>query len=361
MTKHSKNNTASSIFSYAEYRKAAADYGTKRQRLGNESMRRFDACSLCLQTAREPVCCKDGHLFCKECAVSDLLTQKKDLKRQKEKAEQIRREIEEEVERAKTAARERVLLEFERGQLGLAATPSSSAIPASEAGTSGTKRAFSTAFEFSPSTVSDLVAQAEEAAARTIAKEQAEAGKGVLPDFWLPSLTPTFGGVAARDVAAAGGKSSEVKLGAVCRGGGDRHSFALKDLIPVKFSYHVEGKEGAGPKDDKNPGEAVCPSCMKKLSNNVIMFLMKPCSHVVCRTCTETLVRPSPPTSKNDAKSTSSKDAGAGKDKEAESHACVVCDTRLRKKDIIELKREGTGFASGGMAETSRGGISFQG
>jgi nitric oxide synthase-interacting protein len=250
MTKHSKNNTASSIFSYAEYRKAAADYGTKRQRLGNESMRRFDACSLCLQTAREPVCCKDGHLFCKECAVSDLrgvfscyfsaptlivrtapVTQKKDLKRQKEKAEQIRREIEEEVERAKTAARERVLLEFERGQLGLAATPSSSAIPASEAGTSGTKRAFSTAFEFSPSTVSDLVAQAEEAAARTIAKEQAEAGKGVLPDFWLPSLTPTFGGVAARDVAAAGGKSSEVKLGAVCRGGGDRHSFAYVFLL----------------------------------------------------------------------------------------------------------------------------------
>ena len=30
MTKHSKNNTASSIFSYAEYKKL--DYGTKRVR-----------------------------------------------------------------------------------------------------------------------------------------------------------------------------------------------------------------------------------------------------------------------------------------------------------------------------------------
>ncbi|KAJ6627917.1 hypothetical protein B0H10DRAFT_1778997 [Mycena sp. CBHHK59/15] len=343
MTKHSKNNTASSIFSYAEYRKASAEYGTKRQRLGNESMRRFDACSLCLQTAREPVCCKDGHLFCKECAVNDLLTQKKDLKRQKEKAEQIRREIEGEVERAKAAARERVLQEFERGQLGLAATPSSSVFPtsAAESSTAGTKRAFSTAFTFSPSHVSELVAQAEEAAARDIAKEQTEARKGVLPDFWLPSLTPTFEGVAARDVLAAGGKSGEIKIGAVCRGGGDRHSFALKDLIPVKFSYHSEGKEGAGGKEGKDPGEAVCPSCMKKLSNNVIMFLMKPCAHIVCRTCTETLVRPPR--------------------QEVESHACVVCDTRLGKKDVIELKREGTGFASGGMAETSRSGISFQG
>lgn len=32
MTKHSKNNTASSIFSYAEYKKL--DYGTKRVRDG---------------------------------------------------------------------------------------------------------------------------------------------------------------------------------------------------------------------------------------------------------------------------------------------------------------------------------------
>jgi len=168
-------------------------------------------------------------------------------------------------------------------------------------------------------------------------------------------LTPTFGGVAARDVLAAGGKSGQVKMGAVCRGGGDRHSFALKDLISVKFSYHAEAKEVAGANEGKDPGEAVCPSCMKKLSNNVIMFLMKPCAHVVCRTCTETLVRPPPTTS------TSPDNGDLRKDNGEETHACVVCDTQLRKKDIIELKREGTGFASGGLAETSRGGISFQG
>ena len=89
MTKHSKNNTASSIFSYAERKRL--DYGTKgvrhlpprstlvlitrsclQQRLGNESMRRFDACALCLQRARDPVACQEGHLFCKECAYTDL-------------------------------------------------------------------------------------------------------------------------------------------------------------------------------------------------------------------------------------------------------------------------------------------------
>jgi len=38
-----------------------------------------------------------------------------------------------------------------------------------------------------------------------------------------------------------------------------------------------------------------------------------------------------------------------------------VCDTQLKEKDILELKREGTGFAGGGLAETSKAGIAFQG
>lgn len=80
--------------------------------------------------------------------------------------------------------------------------------------------------------------------------------------------------------------------------------------------------------------------------------VMRPCSHVVCKTCTDTLVK--------------------------DSKQCVVCDTQLEGKDIIELMREGrqihfwtsifidvevqgTGFAGGGLAETSKAGIAFQG
>lgn len=80
---------------------------------------------------------------------------------------------------------------------------------------------------------------------------------------------------------------------------------------------------------------------------------MKPCAHVTCKTCTDTLVRP--------------------------AKQCVVCDTKLGEKDILELKREGTydsnfhhcrylrhklqgtGFAGGGLAETSKKSIAFQG
>jgi nitric oxide synthase-interacting protein len=52
------------------------------------------------------------------------LTQKKDIKRQKERLEALKKEAEQEKARAKEAARERVLADFEKGQLGLTAVSS---------------------------------------------------------------------------------------------------------------------------------------------------------------------------------------------------------------------------------------------
>ncbi|TBU47143.1 hypothetical protein BD309DRAFT_1057204 [Dichomitus squalens] len=344
MTKHSKNNTASSIFSYAEYKKL--DYGTKRQRLGNESMRRFDACALCLQRARDPVACQKGHLFCKECTLTDLVTQISDIKRQKVRLEALKKEAEEERERAREAARERVLREFEKGQLGLAATSivstSSSKAESSEA--RGTKRKF----DFDTSAVARLTREAEEAALRQIEREQAEALKSKLPDFWLPSLTPTY--------TSSGPPTSlsDVKLQTTCRGGNPAHPLARKHLIPVKWSFDrtssgipaksVESTPATEsgetpeptsktPREDERP--PICPSCKKQLSNNTLMHLMKPCGHVTCKTCTDTLVMP--------------------------AKQCIVCDVKLGEKDIIELTREGTGYAAGGLAETSKRGVAFQG
>ncbi|EDR01187.1 uncharacterized protein LACBIDRAFT_254899 [Laccaria bicolor S238N-H82] len=328
MTKHSKNNTASSIFSYAEYKKL--DYGTKRQRLGNESMRRFDACALCLNRAREPLACTEGHLFCKECVYTDLLTQKKDIKRQKERLDAMKKEAEEERTRVRAAARERVLLEFEKGhRLMIISTLYFLINQQNTQKGRGTKRKF----EFSSTTVESLAHEAEESAVAQIEKEQAEALKHKLPDFWLPSLTPTF--------TSNGPPQSlmDIKVQTTCRGGTPAHPIALKNLIPVKFTFYSS--------DEPEP---MCPSCKKHLSNSSIMFypfsspqdglyfvctVMKPCAHVTCKTCTDSLVRP--------------------------AKQCIVCDTQLKEKDVIELKREGTGFAGGGMAETSRAGIAFQG
>jgi len=335
MTKHSKNNTASSIFSYAEYKKL--DYGTKKKRLGNESMRRFDACSLCLNRARDPVACQDGHLFCKECVYTDLLTQKKDIKRQKQRLEALKREAADEKARARLAARERVLLEFEKGQLGLAAGPSSIGTRGSgdsEQARAGAKRKF----EFDADAVESLALEAEEAALVQIEKEQAAALKAKLPDFWLPSLTPTY-----TSTGPPRGLD-DVKVQTTCRAAKPAHPVLLKNLVPVKFTLW-SASAGAAQSPDSTPSQAapgrsedpdpMCPSCKKKLSNNTLLFLAKPCGHVTCKTCTETLVRP-------------------GKQ-------CIVCDVKVREKDIVELQREGTGFAGGGLAEASQTGIAFQG
>ncbi|EKM57237.1 uncharacterized protein PHACADRAFT_93313 [Phanerochaete carnosa HHB-10118-sp] len=341
MTKHSKNNTASSIFSYAEYKKL--DYGTKRQRLGNESMRRFDACALCLQTARDPVACAKGHMFCKECVYTDLVTQLEDIKRQKVKLEALRKEIEEERRGAREAARERVLLDFERGQLGLAAigTVATTSGDSKERKPRGTKRKF----EFDADTVDKHAREAEDAAMKQIEKEQAEALKHKLPDFWLPSLTPTY--------TSSGPPTSlqDVKLQTTCHGGNPAHHLARKQLIPVKFIFETpsgrpsasvestpateNGENGSSSKRKDEPQNPMCPSCKKTFSNTTLMFVMKPCGHVVCKSCTDELIKP-------------------GKQ-------CISCEVQLTDKDIIALSREGTGYAAGGIAETSKKGVAFQG
>ncbi len=82
-------------------------------------MRTFDSCSLCLQRARDPVACTRGHIYCKECIYSDLLSQRKEIKRYQAKLDALAREEEEERDNAKNRARERVVADFEKNQLGL--------------------------------------------------------------------------------------------------------------------------------------------------------------------------------------------------------------------------------------------------
>ena len=163
--------------------------------------------------------------------ISNGVTQLGDIKRQKVRLEALKREAEEERQRAREAARERVLQDFEKGQLGLASTGSTATTSGSDKSESeylyykfdtflnitpaarGTKRKF----EFDSSTVETLAREAGEAALRQIEREQSEALKHKLPDFWLPSLTPTY--------ASSGPPTSlqDVKLQTTCHGGNPIH------------------------------------------------------------------------------------------------------------------------------------------
>lgn len=40
---------------------------------------------------------------------------------------------------------------------------------------------------------------------------------------------------------------------------------------------------------------------------------------------------------------------------------CIECDTVHSEKEIVEIKREGTGYVGGGQAEAVKSGTAFQG
>jgi nitric oxide synthase-interacting protein len=161
----------------------------------------------------------------------------------------------------------------------------------------GTKRKF--AFD---STAAEKVAQeAEEAASRQIEHEQAVALRSKLPDFWLPSLTPTY--------TSSGPPSSlaDIKVRTTCRGGNPPHPiayarstriytinhlippFRLKTLIPVNFTTW-ESRSSRSQSTNSTPAEdgasnlkdeerdAMCPSCKKGLSNSVRIYGTSPWS-----------------------------------------------------------------------------------
>ena len=77
MSRHSRNNTANSVFTYAEKKMLDKDYGVKKSRIGQDSQRSFEQCHLCLYNVSDPVSCLKGHIFCKDCIMNNMLEQKK--------------------------------------------------------------------------------------------------------------------------------------------------------------------------------------------------------------------------------------------------------------------------------------------
>jgi nitric oxide synthase-interacting protein len=71
----------------------------------------------------DPVSCSHGDIFCRECALSNILTQKKQIKRAEKSREQEEKDTLEEKARQDNEAQERAILEFELTQAGLSIKP----------------------------------------------------------------------------------------------------------------------------------------------------------------------------------------------------------------------------------------------
>ncbi|KAJ1672315.1 hypothetical protein GGF44_005590 [Coemansia sp. RSA 1694] len=319
MVRHSKNNTASGVFTYAE--RQMVDYGTKSKRLGSDSKRAFDACYLCLNTARVPMICSKGHISCKECVMQCILEQKQTIERAKQEyAEFQKQEASALAERHRERDEAEVQRYIER-EVGLSQV-GSSAKRSVDTGEGEEEEGRAAAISDKKPRLLEFRGEKDEEkangsgrrqravfAAEAVAKEEEDsavvvAGKAKLPSFWIPSLAPT----AKRTL------QDPSALAVQCQASSPAHALKLKHLVEVKF------------RTSPTKGEKLCPSCDKPLLNSTRISVLARCGHAVCQRCVSNFVL------------TTSK-----------SGACVVCQKKVAgTADIIQIESEGTGFTGGG-------------
>ncbi|CAG8889956.1 unnamed protein product [Penicillium egyptiacum] len=378
---HSKRNTSLPHFTSYERGLLRSTWGTKRSAIGRDSFLSFGSCRLCLQPARAPVvaCASNGDLFCRECAINDLLAQRQEIKRLEKERDEARKRIAEDEERSLAEMKERDLRDFELVSMGLENKGGGS-------GAGGTKRKAEESealekfkarevevdgkrkkvFELGEEEMARVAGEEKERLRKELKMEKSSS-KSALPSFWVPSLTPNTD---ANEITA----NKTVKLTPLCPGSTDesRHSYSLKSLVEVNFT---EEKASDG------TVSRVCPSCKKNLSNGLKAMLTKPCGHVICYPCVTKFMTPhehhipDPHASKEE------------QEKTAALHGqvlCYVCETDLtakskpedngngnskksKKKDkdtiqsgLVEISSEGTGFASKGGNMGKKTGVAFQ-
>ncbi|RDW78663.1 putative RING finger domain protein [Aspergillus mulundensis] len=315
---HSKRNTSLPHFTSYERSLLRTAWGTQRGVIGRDSFLPFGSCRLCLHPSRSPsvACATNGDLFCRECAINDLLAQRKEIARLEKEREEARRRLEEESGREAEQAKDREVREFEMVSMGF-----------DDGGNVNKKRKVSVeddevwervkkrevdvgggvkkkVFELDEKAVEGVIRRERERLREEIKKEkvcwlytspdvlgwfaddaswQSESNKSALPSFWVPSLTP---GTDPNEIAA----NMKVKLSPICPGSteSNKHGYSLKSLVDVHFTEEA-GADGAMVR--------VCPSCKKTLTNTVkvmrtLPFFSAPIFNVCTNTCSVQLQNP---------------------------------------------------------------------
>ncbi|KAK4252075.1 nitric oxide synthase-interacting protein [Corynascus novoguineensis] len=353
---HSKRNTSRPIFTSHERAMARAAWGSSTARLTRDSFLPFASCWLCLEPSIDPVACAQGDIFCRECALSNILAQKKEIRRAEKAREQEEREAREEKARQDAEAQERAIREFELTQAGLSITRTGSTSstgrekpePLGREGQgddgangrdNGPKAGEKRKFSLDPDEVA-RIAEEERAKARKAIDDE-KASKPTLPSFWSPSVTPS-----SNSNNTLHEVKKKVKTQPVCPASAEDkpHYYSLHTLITINFTEETDSSS--------NKPQRICPACKKALSNSSRATLAKPCGHVLCKSCVDQFMKPSG----------------------GEPVRCYVCEADLTEKKesskkegkekirpgLVELRREGTGFSAGGSNQVKKDSVTFR-
>ncbi len=310
--------------------------------------------------AQTPVSCSHGDIFCRECALANILAQKKEIKRLEKAREKEMAEAEEIAAKEEEETRQRAVVEFERVQMGLEAKIGGGrSIVGRENGkvvveedVQGGKRGEKRKFELDEDELLRIARDERSKAKKAIDDEKAS--KITLPSFWVPSITPS-----SNTHNTLYNITKKAKASPVCPSSppDQPHNYSLHTLITVSFTEETNA--------ETKSTQRVCPACKKALSNSSKAMLTKPCGHVLCKSCVEKFMT-----------------VGKGSDPhtalaEQERLLCYVCETDLTEvkgkaeksekgekekiiPGLVEIKSEGTGFASGGMNKVEKIGVAFQ-
>lgn len=126
-------------------------------------------------------------MFIKECIIKNLVSQKKDISRQKVLLEKVAEQEENERQAARLEARERVYTEFEASQQSVSSAnkPRNNNSMAADQKSTTTTALSSSGIKFNSTELDRLTKENEDAALAKIQAEQNEKRKSRLPNFWL--------------------------------------------------------------------------------------------------------------------------------------------------------------------------------
>ncbi|CEG46874.1 Uncharacterized conserved protein [Plasmopara halstedii] len=242
MSRHSKNATATTHFTYHE--REAAGHGTLKRRFGRDSQLPFGVCCLCLATtqSRSPLVSPGGFVYCKECIYANLLTQKRS---NQENLMAYERYVEMQNQKEKDE-----ILEKERQTLQKALDGADGAMIGLATETRDHARHVAT------QKLQEKVDKATDDEKRIAMKKTS---------FWIPDCTP----------------SQEVKVEKPEMKTKDPMSLdemKLKHLMPVKFEW-----------DDKS--NVVCAVTKKEILHRRAV-LLRPSGQVILESCVKDMVLP---------------------------------------------------------------------